>query len=124
MARQNLTAVARRWVCSTVFFINTTPTTGTSTLSLHDALPISPGPPLPLSRSFSPSVTPRGMRARRSEERTSELQSPDRLVCRFLLEKKHHRDRGRAVCALQLSLILYSPLVRATARGGMQWRRL
>src|SRR5258708_23833469 len=29
-----------------------------------------------------------GKRARRSEEHTSELQSPDHLVCRLLLEKK------------------------------------
>src|SRR5947208_1936521 len=27
----------------------------------------------------------------RSEEHTSELQSPDHLVCRLLLEKKHHQ---------------------------------
>src|SRR5258708_29205736 len=30
-------------------------------------------------------------RARRSEEHTSELQSPDHLVCRLLLEKKKRR---------------------------------
>src|SRR5258708_10225103 len=29
--------------------------------------------------------------AARSEEHTSELQSPDHLVCRLLLEKKKHR---------------------------------
>src|SRR5258708_21982701 len=29
----------------------------------------------------------------RSEEHTSELQSPDHLVCRLLLEKKNHRRR-------------------------------
>src|SRR5258708_14704099 len=40
----------------------------------------------------------------RSEEHTSELQSPDHLVCRLLLEKKktqrHTRDerRGRRAC--------------------------
>src|SRR5438552_11751751 len=28
----------------------------------------------------------------RSEEHTSELQSPDHLVCRLLLEKKNHSD--------------------------------
>src|SRR5258708_29183818 len=32
-----------------------------------------------------------GLRARRSEEHTSELQSPDHLVCRLLLEKKKKR---------------------------------
>src|SRR5258708_8371129 len=31
--------------------------------------------------------------ARRSEEHTSELQSPDHLVCRLLLEKKKHNTR-------------------------------
>src|SRR5215216_6899814 len=31
-----------------------------------------------------------GARAPRSEEHTSELQSPDHLVCRLLLEKKKH----------------------------------
>src|SRR5258708_21423587 len=30
---------------------------------------------------------------RRSEEHTSELQSPDHLVCRLLLEKKKHKRR-------------------------------
>src|SRR5437879_9995368 len=32
-----------------------------------------------------------GRRARRSEEHTSELQSPMYLVCRLLLEKKKHK---------------------------------
>src|SRR5258708_39025493 len=77
------------------FFFNDTATTEIYTLSLHDALPI-----------FSP-FTARSqkeiihaidaMRATavdavnvlaRSEEHTSELQSPDHLVCRLLLEKK------------------------------------
>src|SRR5258708_32014970 len=31
---------------------------------------------------------------RRSEEHTSELQSPDHLVCRLLLEKKKRREPG------------------------------
>src|SRR5258708_29805674 len=39
---------------------------------------------LPLSRRFAP---------RRSEEHTSELQSPDHLVCRLLLEKKKKNAR-------------------------------
>src|SRR5258708_15618675 len=30
----------------------------------------------------------------RSEEHTSELQSPDHLVCRLLLEKKKHKRNG------------------------------
>src|SRR5438552_16516855 len=32
--------------------------------------------------------------ARRSEEHTSELQSPDHLVCRLLLEKKKNKDNS------------------------------
>src|SRR5256885_17048087 len=71
------------------FFFNDTATTEIYTLSLHDALPICPPPGRP----------PRpdgGRRARtppdgpppRSEEHTSELQSPCNLVCRLLLEKK------------------------------------
>src|SRR5208337_2553773 len=67
------------------FFFNDTATTEIYTLSLHDALPIaSPR----LSGSCS---TPRRLRSspeRRSEEHTSELQSPMYLVCRLLLEKK------------------------------------
>src|SRR5947208_10508729 len=39
-------------------------------------------------------VAGEGARARcRSEEHTSELQSPDHLVCRLLLEKKKQRSR-------------------------------
>src|SRR5947208_7982988 len=37
-----------------------------------------------------------GVREDRSEEHTSELQSPDHLVCRLLLEKKKKRQQGRA----------------------------
>src|SRR5256885_9269326 len=36
------------------------------------------------------SPEPRSSRRRRSEEHTSELQSPCNLVCRLLLEKKKH----------------------------------
>src|SRR5258708_31554922 len=35
-----------------------------------------------------------GRRIIRSEEHTSELQSPDHLVCRLLLEKKKSRSRS------------------------------
>src|SRR5258708_24896121 len=34
----------------------------------------------------------------RSEEHTSELQSPDHLVCRLLLEKKKQKERPTNVC--------------------------
>src|SRR5258708_28887486 len=62
-------------------------------LSLHDALPISSGVraicagPLPVAiLPVTSSEAVSGVE--RSEEHTSELQSPDHLVCRLLLEKK------------------------------------
>src|SRR5437764_11709655 len=62
------------------------------TLSLHDALPISPSSP-GSTRPWTPGRTcpPSSActtRRCRSEEHTSELQSPMYLVCRLLLEKK------------------------------------
>src|SRR5256885_8212067 len=76
--------------CVFFFFFNDTATTEIYTLSLHDALPIS-------SRSKSAirsGVSSTGASywsslAIRSEEHTSELQSPCNLVCRLLLEKKN-----------------------------------
>src|SRR5207244_10312034 len=97
------------------------PTTYSSTLSLHDALPIFNArrvgslerflaknlkAPLRLAMMHhhpvlhtgpyleSSDVIPNGdalIAALRSEEHTSELQSPDHLVCRLLLEKKQRR---------------------------------
>src|SRR5207244_11241076 len=88
------------------FYFNVPATTAIYTLSLHDALPISRG-----GRSKLPDCAARaGWRIAssptcliwtatsalsssgqsRSEEHTSELQSPDHLVCRLLLEKKKH----------------------------------
>src|SRR5258708_8125862 len=43
--------------------------------------------------STRPMISARG--AYRSEEHTSELQSPDHLVCRLLLEKKNNKDKRR-----------------------------
>src|SRR5947208_4300346 len=44
-----------------------------------------------------PSVFPRpSLLAARSEEHTSELQSPDHLVCRLLLEKKNMKNHTHA----------------------------
>src|SRR5258708_26816272 len=37
----------------------------------------------------------------RSEEHTSELQSPDHLVCRLLLEKKICANLSRSICGFQ-----------------------
>src|SRR5205807_5569043 len=102
-----------RTITDRFIFFNDTPTTQIYTLSLHDALPISKknfprihdgqippivsGSDLPLAHPFRrpkrarlpsrPMEKPR----RRSEEHTSELQSPCNLVCRLLLEKKKIR---------------------------------
>src|SRR5688500_19342143 len=58
------------------------------TLSLHDALPICGAlQQAGLGRVLSHAGLRRGPAAR-SEEHTSELQSPCKLVCRLLLEKK------------------------------------
>src|SRR5437867_4818286 len=60
------------------------------TLSLHDALPISACWRIPSCSDRT--VTPTGAcrsATTRSEEHTSELQSPYDLVCRLLLEKKN-----------------------------------
>src|SRR5438876_5493329 len=96
-----------------LFFFNDTATTEIYTLSLHDALPIwgmrvdeVSASPTTLMRftGWVPSrllasrvvrhffhLTPIGPTSdawERSEEHTSELQSPVHLVCRLLLEKK------------------------------------
>src|SRR2546430_10584835 len=91
------------------FFFNDTATTEIYTLSLHDALPISPKVLAQLSLAACAALRLRasfvgghsqflsqGAPARRrdlrfsarSEEHTSELQSQSNLVCRLLLEKK------------------------------------
>src|SRR2546426_12307017 len=81
------------------FFFNDTATTEIYTLSLHDALPI--------CLRFAPGALERrdavvqgllvSLELRqpllRSEEHTSELQSPCNLVCRLLLEKKKKMTR-------------------------------
>src|SRR2546422_8584927 len=95
------------------FFFNDTATTEIYTLSLHDALPISPENTRTISAmaSATPSIKPNALTlspmvptrnagnkpctssdeksiSKRSEEHTSELQSRLHLVCRLLLEKK------------------------------------
>src|SRR2546425_12763958 len=77
------------------FFFNDTATTEIYTLSLHDALPISPPhghDPAAAGRVRQGDLPARRHGARRgldrSEEHTSELQSLAYLVCRLLLEKK------------------------------------
>src|SRR6266850_8193385 len=70
------------------FFFNDTATTEIYTLSLHDALPI--GADVTDAASVEAAfAAARERHGPRSEEHTSELQSPCNLVCRLLLEKKH-----------------------------------
>src|SRR2546422_6880821 len=90
-----------------IFFFNDTATTEIYTLSLHDALPISPRRAGCCARRDGAAAgggagrnrgetsghlnAPAAAPARpggRSEEHTSELQSRLHLVCRLLLEKK------------------------------------
>src|SRR5256885_11700577 len=83
------------------FFFNDTATTEIYTLSLHDALPIyrsvdfAKQPETILLQAqweAEPSDWLRGEVLVRSEEHTSELQSPCNLVCRLLLEKKNNSN--------------------------------
>src|SRR6266566_9796575 len=75
------------------FFFNDTATTEIYTLSLHDALPIF----RQLDRKSAPAPEQRLDHVPgRSEEHTSELQSPCNLVCRLLLEKKKQRIFDRS----------------------------
>src|SRR5207248_9809667 len=95
-----------------LFLFNNPAPTNIYTLSLHDALPISQSPlnsgPLSVISNFSQTREHSGLSyfslralaivrevkipclslTLRSEEHTSELQSPYDLVCRLLLEKK------------------------------------
>src|SRR5258708_15088469 len=90
------------------FFFNDTATTEIYTLSLHDALPIFNNVRDALAQNNANAgggVLPQHAEqylirsVGRSEEHTSELQSPDHLVCRLLLEKKkeHGRCESRTV---------------------------
>src|ERR1017187_8239491 len=72
------------------FFFNDTATTEIYTLSLHDALPICM---IVMCKPTGTCLfTGRKELYVRSEEHTSELQSPMYLVCRLLLEKKRIKD--------------------------------
>src|SRR5437764_12569473 len=89
------------YLSSFCFFFNDTATTEIYTLSLHDALPISRHRLLHRlqARGGRPDANGRARirqaRHPRSEEHTSELQSPMYLVCRLLLEKKKKKKRLR-----------------------------
>src|SRR5439155_25533055 len=100
------------------FHFPTPPTPQIYTLSLHDALPISPRSCAgsATSRQRPPRETTRGgqrsrparrrrqtmknitRRSVRSEEHTSELQSRGHLVCRLLLEKKKNKMQNNKKC--------------------------
>src|SRR5437879_8454687 len=90
------------------FFCNDTPTTEIYTLSLHDALPIclrARGARAGTSLERRAEATERvsdlggdGAHPSRSEEHTSELQSPMYLVCRLLLEKKKKKNKKKSIC--------------------------
>src|SRR5256885_17194566 len=69
------------------FFFNDTATTEIYTLSLHDALPIWQECGHQDFTTVSTWFSAHSVWSR-SEEHTSELQSPCNLVCRLLLEKK------------------------------------
>src|SRR5688572_32530640 len=84
------------------FFFNDPATTEIYTLSLHDALPISPASASRISRrpSDSARVAPATTSSTsRSEEHTSELQSQSNLVCRLLLEKKKKKHFNLHACS-------------------------
>src|SRR5690348_17442188 len=106
-----------------MFFLCGTPTTDLITLSLHDALPICQVmitqsiPRHSLSEEMLPAIRlddqplfgaekiqhirPKLMlptKLGRSEEHTSELQSPVHLVCRLLLEKKTTHSSELPTC--------------------------
>src|SRR5258708_12003090 len=83
-----------------LFFFNDTAATAIHTLSLHDALPIfitfafcpfesRPNNPSPSSSNWRNNCAARSTASDcRSEEHTSELQSPGHRVCRLLLQNK------------------------------------
>src|SRR5438552_12574417 len=91
------------------FFSNHTPTTEIYTLSLHDALPIYRDHRVVGHRGRVGVARGLGGIERagrgRSEEHTSELQSPDHLVCRVLLEKKIRRADAHPV---RLGLVVHA----------------
>src|SRR5690348_17634989 len=103
---------------ATTFFFNDTATTEIYTLSLHDALPILGGVGdvsialelqthhharaiVGIELEFRDVADQQALEAhlrllgQRSEEHTSELQSPVHLVCRLLLEKKKKNNNPR-----------------------------
>src|SRR5258708_22166799 len=95
------------------FFFNDTATTEIYTLSLHDALPIylrkraAVFTLIIVSRHYGLPGDGQPTGATRSEEHTSELQSPDHLVCRLLLEKKKKNKYIRVVIHAVVCCLVY-----------------
>src|SRR5438552_18266966 len=86
-------------VSSFFFFFNDTATTEIYTLPLHDALPICVGGVAVAAFEVAAAEMALALHvaaatSKRSEEHTSELQSPDHLVCRLLLEKKKIKKKN------------------------------
>src|SRR5258707_8748427 len=65
------------------------------------------GTPRPPVAPVAEAPPPRERPVARSEEHTSELQSPQYLVCRLLLEKKTNKKRT-AICLCSI-FVLYCP---------------
>src|SRR2546428_9122323 len=109
---------------SVFFFFNDTATTEIYTLSLHDALPISPvvgareeGDVVVLEsgRAQVGGHLPQQLRTPgfRSEEHTSELQSRSDLVCRLLLEKNKQRRVDVSTSTSRSTISSRVPSIRA-----------
>src|SRR6516162_5918029 len=108
------------------FFFNDPAPTEIYPLSLHDALPI-PGRAMSWrSRALARPSSSRGSGrspTRRSEEHTSELQSPCNIVCRLLREKKN-RWRPPVTSSRQVRSIWSSGTSRRAPSGAPNRARL
>src|SRR5690348_17576023 len=101
------------------FFFNDTATTEIYTLSLHDALPIlrCQSTCALISNcgvNICDSTVPWLGTPARSEEHTSELQSPVHLVCRLLLEKKKKKKKKKKNKKKKKKKIIYK--IKKTTR--------
>src|SRR6266581_1263910 len=109
------------FLCGLSFFFNDTATTEIYTLSLHDALPIS-WSSIGLEDAGQIAkirIDPRD----RSEEHTSELQSPVHLVCRLLLEKKKYYTHKLEILRSELARVyqLCLSVQSSSPRRGISW---
>src|SRR5438552_5091920 len=104
-----------------ILFFSITATTQIFTLSLHDALPICiaadqraahPGAPnrRRIAADHPAMFFDDSALLDRSEEHTSELQSPDHLVCRLLLEKKKKNKQYTSIRMDTVNTTQHTPL--------------